>query len=111
MTDDMMEQDQNGAATKSDLLSVRSELLEGQRKMMMVLSQVVGTLAEVKENCATKAEARELRSVVLTRMDGFAGSLNDFRRQWSYQSDGLMLHQARLDDHDRRLGKIESRPQ
>ena len=106
-----MGQDESGTATKNDLKSLRSELLDGQRRIMVVLSQVVGTLSEMKENYATKVEVRELRSEVLTRMDGFADSLEEFKRQWAYQSDGLRLHDARLDDHDRRLGKIESRPQ
>jgi uncharacterized phage infection (PIP) family protein YhgE len=101
-------------SVKTDVSWLKSgfgELKEGQRRILVVLAQVVGTLAEMKENYATKAEVRELRSEVLTRMDGFAGSLEDFKRQWAYQSDGLMLHEARLDDHDRRLGKVESRPQ
>jgi hypothetical protein len=136
MAKDMTGQNNDGAATKKDLslaksemkgnlLSVRNELLssqsnlsemvgdvkEGNRRIMVALAQVVGTLTEMKENYATKAEVRELRSEVLNRMDGFAGSLEDFKRQWAFQSDGLMLHEARLDDHERRLGKIESRPQ
>ena len=136
MADDMIGQDQNIPATqndillvkndvlavrddvllvknelKNDLLSVRSELLDGQRKMMIVLSQVVGTLAEMKVNVATKAELRELRSEVLQRMDGFAGSLDDFRLEWAHHREGQMRHEDRLDDHERRLGKIESRRQ
>jgi len=140
MADEMTGQNENGPATRSELHSVkgilqgeieavkvslqndlrsvekrldgRMDRLEtGQKKIMTTLSQVVGTLSEMKDKLATKAEVRELRSDMHTRMDGFAGSLNDFRRQWAYQSDALMGHEGRLNDHERRLQKLEPRPE
>lgn len=103
---------------QSDLRSVEKRLdgrmdgLEaGQTRIMVVLSQVVGSLhdlrTEMRDTFATKFEVRELRS----QMDGFAGQMTDFRRQWSCQSDGLMGHEGRLNDHERRLQKLEPRPE
>ncbi len=99
----------SAAGLRSEFRESTAELRNDNRKVMLAIAQVVGALAEMKES--TKTEIRELRSEMHTRMDGFAGSLNDFRRQWAFQSDALMLHEGRLDDHERRLGKIESRPQ
>lgn len=129
MTDEMTGQNEDAPATHSELHSVECSLraeirnvekrldgrmdgLEsGQNRIMAVLSQVVGSLhdlrTEMRDTFATKFEVRELRS----QMDGFAGSLNDFRRQWAYQSDALMGHDARLNDHERRLQKLEPRPE
>ena len=118
MSTRMAREDRDKTATRGDLW-VLEDRLDGrmdrfddvQRRVILTLAELTGSIHDLKtymvENMATKTEVRELRS----QMDGFAGQLGDFRRQWAYQSDGLMSHERRLDDHDRRLGKIESRSQ
>lgn len=73
---------QNDLRSVEKRLDGRMDGLEsGQTRIMVVLSQVVGSLhdlrTEMRDTFATKFEVRELRS----QMDGFAGQMTDFRRQ------------------------------
>jgi len=49
-------------------------------------------------------------SPIEERLDAFAAELEMFQRQWAYHGDVLILQRLRLENHEKRLDRLERRP-
>lgn len=68
------------------------------RNTSMALSRLIGDIADMKRDMATKDDF----SMIMKRMDGFADMLQDSRWDWGKQK-------VRLDDHEKRITALEAK--
>ena len=66
------------------------------RNTAKALSRLIGDIADMKRDMATKDDI----STVVKRMDGFTDMLQDSRWDWGKQK-------VRLDDHEKRIALLE----
>jgi len=72
------------------------------RRTMVVVANLTGDLGEVKHTLKTEVATKDDVSLILKRMDGLSGKVDDMRYDWA-------KHTTRLDDHERRIGRFETR--
>lgn len=81
-------------AVKNDIEDLRSV----NRRIIATLVRLEGKFDDMVERMATKDHFE----VLIHRMDGFAGQLEDSRFRWAAHADTLV-------SHDKRLRKLEAR--
>lgn len=92
------------AVMRSDILVMRDDILAAMRDMLrpitITLAHHTAELADIRGHIKEKMVTRD---EFHSRMDGFAGRVADS----DYSS---AKNRARLDEHEERLKKLESRP-
>lgn len=90
---------------KRELNAVKARLGHVETKLdrtMITVARMAGEISEIKHDLATKVATKDDISMLKKSIDAFAGrqQVRDF--QWS-------KHQFLLDDHDKRLTRLEAR--
>jgi uncharacterized phage infection (PIP) family protein YhgE len=86
---------------KTDMGTVKSDVIDLKaitRNIAVLTAQVIGDMAEMKRNMATRDDI----SMLVKRMDGFVDILQDSRWDWGKQK-------VRLDDHEKRISVLEAK--
>ena len=88
-------EDLKAFATKADFVEFRGELRVMFRPILATLANHTTELADIRGKMVTRDEFH-------SRMDAFAGRVDDF----DYSS---AKHRSRLDDHEKRIGALEEK--
>ena len=86
---------------KRELAALKTEVTDIQtinRRIIATLVRLEGKVDDLAERMATKDNFNTL----MTRMDGFAGRLEDMRWSWA-------VHADILGQHDKRIKRLETR--
>jgi chromosome segregation ATPase len=87
----------------------RFDSLEGiARRTAIQVAKLTGDVSDIKVTIATKMATKDDLSLIHTRLDAFLPEIEASRRERALHSDAYMLHQNRLNQHERRLSRLES---
>ena len=118
MTEKKMKDGRNRNATKSDLECLEARLgarLDGHEgrfvriednlhRLNVGFARMEGRMSDMEGKMDSLMTLKTDFSRFQTVLDGMARNQETFLRRWAHHDDMLM-------DHERRLGKLESRPQ
>ncbi len=79
-------------------------------RMAVQVSNLVGDVAEIKGTMATRDQLSALSSSLHKRIDGFLPVVETARSQQANADKSFWAHQERIDDHERRISRIEKNP-
>jgi uncharacterized coiled-coil DUF342 family protein len=93
---------------KRDIERLKSEVadLRGtDRRIAMTLLRLEEKVDGIVERMATKADL----NVINARLDGFSADIQAARRDRALYSEGFMAHQRKLEEHEARILRVETR--
>jgi uncharacterized coiled-coil DUF342 family protein len=79
------------------------------RRTAIQVAKLVGDVSDIKHTMASTMATKDDISLVHSRLDTFLPEILASRRERDEHSDAYMLHQNRLDAHERRLSRLEGR--
>ncbi len=105
-----MRQELNGIKDRLGAVESRLGTVEDRvGKAMIAIARLTGDVAEIKQTMATKDDVRNAFSMVIDRIDQFAPWIAAAQRDRDTASHSYMEHQRQLEDHEKRLAKLEGR--
>ncbi|OGS38305.1 MAG: hypothetical protein A2506_09985 [Elusimicrobia bacterium RIFOXYD12_FULL_66_9] len=86
---------------KTDMTDVRAT----SRRIVATLVRLEGKVDDMAGRMATTEDI----NVIKTQIDDFTGDSQAARRDRALQSESFMTHQKRLEEHEARLTRLETR--
>ncbi|MBI3551612.1 MAG: hypothetical protein HY077_03775 [Elusimicrobia bacterium] len=80
------------------------------RRVAVEVSKLKDEMSEVKDTMATKSAVTSMFKLVCDKIDGFLLVIEVARNERTVADESFKLHENRLDEHDRRLTRLENKP-
>lgn len=90
---------------KQDIASLKS----GVHKLNVGFAQLRGEFAEMRADIRALQPLKSDLKRILAYLESFSGVIEAARTDRKAASDLYMMHQDRLDEHERRLARLESK--
>ena len=74
------------------------------------VARMQGDIAELRAEVVTREEFRAAFGQMMSGIDAQTRLLEDMRHRWAVQSGALVDQHKRLDEHEKRISALESRP-
>ncbi|MBU2573755.1 MAG: hypothetical protein KKH28_06755 [Elusimicrobia bacterium] len=108
----MAQKDLNQPATKGDLAAVKSELKNDITRLEEIAKTNTLDISRIKEDVGGIREtmaAKDDINRVMNSIDRFAAEYISYRNRDILRGDEIMKHGDRLNDHEARLQKLETK--
>jgi hypothetical protein len=96
--------------TNADLNQFKNEVKKEFNSLEVQMTQNTIDISELKDEVrGLRSDMNEKFDTVITTLDGLAGLITDGRVEKAATESALHRHEAKLDDHEIRIGNLEKK--
>jgi len=100
----------DGLVTNADLNQFTNEVKIEFKSLKLQMAQNTIDISELKDEVhGLRSDMNEKFDTVITTLDGLAGLITDGRVEKAAMESALHRHEAKLEDHERRIGNLEKK--